>query len=138
MTTLVQGTKLLASQQLVGVAEFLLSRTTTKLNTTADGGVAAITIPGVVAAQEQRWNVLESFKVYSDSSEETTLVIYEGEIAYQNFIGGTNKGNLNEWVENPEIWTQQDITLQWTGCSAGAVCYVRAQYRTVSLVPVGI
>jgi hypothetical protein len=138
MTTFLIGAKSQASAQ-VAVAEVTLRRISERRSAIADAnGIATIEIPGIEFTSFQQFNVYESLKVFSDSSDISTFTMYEGEEEPQYFLGGTDRGNLNEWTENPPLYTNEKVIFQWTGASVGALCYLRIQMSQVIMIPVKV
>ena len=138
--TLVLAVKSQAAVVTQGYAEVLARINTFRRNAFADsGGEATIIIPGIEVASLPRFLVYESFKVLCNGSASTpNITVYEGSEAPENFIGGSDRGDLNEWVELPSLYTTDPIIIKWTGADEGANCTVRVQSREIHLVPVRI
>lgn len=138
--TLVLAVKAQEAAVTSGYAEVLRRKNIIKRSAVAGAdGKATITLPGIQVASLPRYLVYESFKIYSDSSTLTpTITLYEAEVLPQNFVGGSDRGDLNEWTEYPALYTTDSIIVQWTGADVGANCYMRAQVSDIELVPVRI
>jgi hypothetical protein len=139
MTTLLVGTKSQQSLSNIATAEVLVRRDVLRRSEVVDaGGEATITLPGLETASWKRYYIYESIKIFSDSISVSRLTMYEGEILPQFFLGGTDRGNLNEWTENPPLYTDSPVHFQWTGADTGALCFLRAQISEVIMIPVNV
>lgn len=136
--TVLAGTKA-APGEIQGLAEVLVSRTVYRDSAvTQIDGTATIGIPAPLSQSLASYHVLESVKVFSESATIPAITMYEREVTPQNFIGGSDRGDLNEWTENPELFTTEPVIIQWTGADPGTECFARIQYREVTLVSVNV
>ena len=139
MTTMIVGLKANPAASSGGIAELTTARYVWNRNVLADGdGIATIELPGLDVSSIQGFKVYESIKIYSDSANDTIVTIYENEASPQFFVGGSDQGNLNEWSENPPLYTDKKLIIQWTGCVEGDTCFARIQFSEVVFVPVRV
>lgn len=76
------------------------------------------------------WAV-DRISVKSDSATPTTCTVYVGQIADEYIMDQTNAGNLNIADETSPIYVPpgQQLIIQWTGASVGAVGKATVQYQ---------
>jgi hypothetical protein len=136
--TVLAGTKAVPGI-ITGLAEVLVSRAIRNILAVAEAdGTATAELDAPLSQSATVYRVYESIKIFSDSATIPGITLYERGILPQNFIGGSDRGDLNEWTENPELFTTEKVILQWTGADVGANCYARVQYREVTLVSVSV
>ena len=133
--TLVIASKANIAAQTNGVAEVLIKRESFRRSAVATGGTGTITLPGLTS---QRWYAYESIKIFCDSVNIPDITLYEDEALSQNFIGGSDRGDLNEWVEFPPLYTRDIVIIQWTNADANSNCFARVQRAEIEFVPVRI
>lgn len=139
-SALLVATQPSGSKQVSGITPVLRERRVTKFSEVADAsGVASFEIPPIQVASSGRMVIqLESVKIFADSANLLTFVMYEGDVLPQNFIAGTDRGNLNEWVEDPPLETPEKITGRWSGAVQGDPCHARVQYSIIEYVPIRV
>ena len=96
----------------------------------ADGTMTA-TFPYVPAGYI--W-LVQRITVLCTSSTSTRAMVYAGSPAAQNFLDGTDRGNIDTADESSPILLESSLSLivVWTGASVGAVGTARIQYQLVT------
>lgn len=100
---------------------------------TADGAGVA-TVKFVPPADAGTHVELELVVVVSDSAAASAARVYVGKVNAAGLRDIASVGNENVLYEQPAVYAgaQQDILVQWTGCTAGATCTATIQYRIKS------
>jgi hypothetical protein len=78
--------------------------------------------------------LLERITVFTDSDMPTRAMVYAGTPSPQNFLDGSEGGNLDT-ADNacPSlIESNTPLTVQWTGATPGSIGTARIQYQLVS------
>jgi hypothetical protein len=78
--------------------------------------------------------LLQRTAVSTTSTTPTRALLYAGAAVPQNFLDGTERGNLDV-ADNASpvlVESSTSLTVQWTGASPGAIGTIRIQYQLVS------
>ena len=123
----------------IGQAELTTRYVVERLNGVVDGsGECLLSIPAPSSVATNVYNVFESVKIFCNSGTIPTITLYEEEATPRYFVGGSDRGDLNEWEELHGLRTQKAFLLEWTGADVGSDCYARVQYREIELIAVSV
>ena len=77
--------------------------------------------------------LIQRATVSTTSTAATRAMMYAGAPSPQNFVDGTNSGNLDISDENAPIMldSSTQLLIQWTGATPGATGTARIQYQLV-------
>jgi hypothetical protein len=77
--------------------------------------------------------LVQRITVLTDSTTPTQATVYAGYPSPQNFVDGTERGNLDTADESSPILIDSSVSLAvvWTGASLGSTAHARIQYQLV-------